>query len=120
MWVDGCMDIWIYGYTRVCKQRTPLLLPLVRPHYDLTRKSDREMDRNVIVLPCSLNLLLPLLSRCVLLVFVWKFGSLFTFSIRFYISIQNRYEILHGRVHSRTFLFLMIFASSFAHLLLRY
>ena len=120
MWVVGCMDIWIYGCTRVYKQRTAVLLPLVRPHYELTRKSDQEMDRNVIFLPCSLNLLLSLLSRCVLVVILWKFGSEFTFSIRFYISIHKRYQILQGRVHSRTFLFLKIFASSFAHLFLRY
>ena len=60
MWVDGCMDIWIYGYTRVYKQRTPVLLPLVRPHYDLTRKSDREMDRNVILFTMLIELIAPL------------------------------------------------------------
>ena len=48
MWVDGCMDIWLHGCTRVYKQRTAVLLPLVRPHYELMRKSDRNMDRNVV------------------------------------------------------------------------
>ena len=65
MWVDGCMDIWIYGCTRVYKQRTAVLLPLVRPHYEFTRKLDREMDRNVIFFTMLIELsALIIITRC--------------------------------------------------------